>query len=187
MVVAGSGGSQPSSGATSHRKPPTVSALPARRRTKLVSDDEVAAALAAARLPEQVIEATPPIIEPEPEPEPESAPPAPMGGLFDGLDVPSEDALRPRDDIDLESDLTPSEREEFIRLLNHEMPIAERAAQLAKLARFTDQKRAAVGLRAIQEINAIAGVSGDAPRDTPPMFQLPEGTSVSVRIEKVLK
>jgi len=92
------------------------------------------------------------------------------------------------DDIPaLDSDLTQEEKLKFTALLNKAMPLAVRAQQLAKLAQFTDTKRAAVGLRAIQEINSLTGVSRDLPTEAAPMFQLPKGTSVSVTLQKVEK
>lgn len=75
-------------------------------------------------------------------------------------------------------------KQELTRLLNTEMKLEERVRLLAKLARSTDTKRAPVALRAIQEINALTGLSADKPADSTPMFALPEGTAVSVRIEK---
>ena len=112
------------------------------------------------------------------------------GGLFDGLDVPVETAiaLRPDDGIPaFDGDLAPSEKKLFIDLLNAAMPLKARAEQLVKLAQYTDTKRAPVGLRALQEINAITGLSGDQATETAPMFQLPPGTAVSIHMTKVIK
>jgi hypothetical protein len=109
--------------------------------------------------------------------------------LFEDLDEPDDAVmLRPDDGIPaLDSDLTPPEKMEFIRLLNTFMPLADRARQLVKLALYTDTKRAAVGLRAIQEINALTGMHKDVVGETAPMFQLPADTSVNISISKVIK
>lgn len=87
----------------------------------------------------------------------------------------------------LDSDLTPDEKSEFIKMLNAELPLVVRARQLAKLAQYTDTKRAAVALRAIQEINSVTGVSHDRPTESTPMFILPADAKVSVNVTKVLK
>ena len=83
--------------------------------------------------------------------------------------------------------LDDEERQRFARLLAERMPLSERVDQLISLARLTDTKRAPVGLRAIQEINAITGVHDSKPAETPPMFVFPEDTQVSVHVEKVIK
>ena len=147
-------------------------------------------------------EPPPPPPPPEPEldpddivyPEPIAAsPPTSEAGLFDDLD---DDATQmmvvtaplPLDDIPpLDTGLTLDEKQEFVRLLNTYLTVNERARQLAKLALFTDQKRAAVGLRALQEINALTGMNKDRPGDSAPMFVLPEGTRVSIVMKKVSK
>jgi isoaspartyl peptidase/L-asparaginase-like protein (Ntn-hydrolase superfamily) len=77
------------------------------------------------------------------------------------------------DAIDVAGDLDQEQREMFAELLRKNFSLEERAKQLVDLAKLTDTKRAAVGLRAIQEINAITGVH--------------DGTSVSVKVEKVIK
>ena len=139
--------------------------------------------------------ATMPISEPAPE-EDATVPVVPSAsesGLFDDLpdlpdppdDIP---AVRPDDGIPpLDTDLTVDEKQEFIKLLNAEIPIAIRAHQLAKLARMTGSKTAAVGLRALQEINSVCGLSSDKPTVAPSMFALPDGVSVSIKVEKVIK
>lgn len=102
-------------------------------------------------------------------------------------DIPALPVL-PDDGIPrLDSDLTPDEKQIFIRLLNEYMPLRERAIQLAKLANFTDQKRAAVGLRALQEINAICNITGDRPTEAAPMFVLPPDAKVQINVTKVEK
>jgi hypothetical protein len=119
----------------------------------------------------------------------ETVPASSVESLFD--DFPDDDepeaALAVRDILALDSDLTPDEKKLFVDLLNEHMPIKQRAIQLTKLAMFTDQKRAGVGLRALEEINKITGMSGDKPTLAPSMFALPEGTSVSVTVQKVVK
>jgi len=130
------------------------------------------------------------------EPEVVYMPPPPDSGLFDDLDDEAEAGMgvglapytRPDDGLaPLDTGLTPSEKAEFVKLLNSFLPLRERALQLAKLAMYTDTKRAAVGLRAIQEINAITGMSGDAPSEVTPMFALPADTRVNISMVKVVK
>ena len=116
--------------------------------------------------------------------------PATEAGLFDDLPDPVRDIpmVRPDDGIPpLDADLTVDEKQEFIRLLNTEIPIAVRAKQLAKLARMTGSKTAAVGLRALQEINSVCGLSSDKPREAGPMFVLPEGTKIAIAVQTVEK
>jgi hypothetical protein len=78
-------------------------------------------------------------------------------------------------------------RVKFAAILRQKMSLEERAEQLVELARLKDTKRAAVGLRAIQEINAITGVHDPKPQETPPMFVFPEDTQVAIHVEKVIK
>ena len=116
-------------------------------------------------------------------------PPKVGQGLWDENQVEEkvEVMVRPDDGLDTTEDLDEEQRAMFARLLRKKMSLEERAEQLISLAKLTDTKRAAVGLRAIQEINAITGIHDNKPQEAPPMFQLPEGTSVSVRVEKVVK
>ena len=135
-----------------------------------------------------------PSLPSEPEPQLEPLPVEPRGSLFEDLDDedvsmvvatvsdPIQDVIPP-----LDSDLTPDEKAEFIALLNKEMPIADRARQLGILARKTGQKTAAVGLRAVIEINQLTGLSKERATESAPMFMLPAGSSVSVSIVKVVK
>ena len=121
----------------------------------------------------------------------EVLPPAPAeDSLFEGLDLEPEQEimLRPNDGIPpLDGDLAPTEKKLFIDLLNRHMSLEARARQLVKLAQYTDTKRAPVGLRALQEINAITGISGEQATETAPMFQLPPDTRIDVRVTKVVK
>ena len=113
--------------------------------------------------------------------------PATEAGLFDDLPEPVGDIpmVRPDDGIPpLDTDLTVDEKQEFIKLLNSEIPIAVRAHQLAKLARMTGSKTAAVGLRALQEINSVCGLSSDKPREAGPMFVLPAGSKIAILVDK---
>jgi len=87
------------------------------------------------------------------------------------------DPLRP------DQDLSAEQRAEFAKLLQKEMPLKVRAKQLVKLAMFSDTKRAPVGLRAIQVINEITGVTDTASDEAPSMFNLPEGVSVEVKVK----
>lgn len=85
------------------------------------------------------------------------------------------------------SELSEDERKEFAKLLNEAIPLADRARLLVKLAHHTDTKRAPVALRAIQEINALTGVSADRPTDTMPVFVLASDQTVAVVAKKVEK
>ncbi len=96
--------------------------------------------------------------------------------------------MRPDDGVPaVDSGLTEDEKKRFIELLNKEMPLTERATQLGILARLRGSKTAAVGLRAIQEVNRITGLSSERPTETAPLFVLPEGTKVGIMIQKVSK
>ena len=138
----------------------------------------------------QKVVAPPPVVEvPLPE-EPEAV----KGGLFEDLDdddvvmtvAPSEAELAaPLPPLD--EGLTPDEKKEFISLINKELPLAVRAKQLGILARKTGQKTAAVGLRAIIEANEITGLRKDRATEATPMFALPPGTTVDIKIQKVVK
>lgn len=103
--------------------------------------------------------------------------------LFD--DEPPPVTLPPSQIIAVERDMTPDQRAQFESLLSEKMTLEERASQLVRLAHLKGSKTAAVGLRAIMEINRITRVSEPRPSEAPAMFQLPEGVSVSVNIEKV--
>jgi len=85
------------------------------------------------------------------------------------------------------TEIAEEERAQFAALLKQKMSLSERADQLVELARMNDTKRAPVGLRAIQEINAITGVHDPKPAETPAMFVFPDDTQVSIRVEKVVK
>lgn len=126
------------------------------------------------------------IFEPEVAPE---LPEEPEIGVF-GEDAPAPVALVPPvtqiDVPDIEG-LTEKDRKELADALRAELPVAVRAKLLARLAQFKDTKRAAVGLKAIQVINELTGVTEDRARETTPMFMLPEDAAVAVTIEKVEK
>jgi hypothetical protein len=112
--------------------------------------------------------------------------------LFEDFpDDEPEPALAPLPPIDdlpaIDSDLSADEKKLFIELLNKEIPLSVRAHQLGILARMRGSKTAAVGLRAIQEINKVTGISIDRATEAPPMFQLPADTKVSIAITKVVK
>jgi hypothetical protein len=113
----------------------------------------------------------------------------PVESLFD--DFPDDDEpeapLAVRDIPALDSDLTPDEKKVFVDLLNAEMPLADRAKQLGKLARMSGQKTAGVGLRALIEINSLTGLSSNTATEAPPMFSLPEGAKVAILVQKVEK
>lgn len=93
----------------------------------------------------------------------------------------------PRELVLADQDLTPDQRKMFQDLLNEKMSLEERADQLVALAHLRGSKTAAVGLRAIMEVNRITRVSGDGATEAPAMFALPPGTNVSVTVEKVEK
>lgn len=132
-------------------------------------------------------------LPPPPEPEVEELEPAPSESLFDDETFlpPLPDDIIPLPDDGLprqDSNLTPDEKQIFIKLLNQYMPLRERAIQLVKLANMSDTKRAPVGLRAIQEINAITRITGDrGPGEAPPMFVLPAEAKVQINVVKVDK
>jgi hypothetical protein len=84
-------------------------------------------------------------------------------------------------------DLDEEERQRFALILKSKMSLEERAEALVELARFNDTKRAPVGLRAIQEINAITGVHDPKPAEVAPMFVFPEDTRVAIAVQKVEK
>jgi len=123
---------------------------------------------------------------------PAVVPEEPRGSLFEDLDdedgvIASEPAAPMVELPVLDADLTPDEKEEFVKLLREEMPVKDRARQLGILARKTGQKTAAVGLRAIIEINELTGMRKERAAETAPMFQLPAGASVSITVQKVEK
>lgn len=126
-----------------------------------------------------------PVLSPE---EPAEEPESTNVSLFD--DGPTEDdiVLPPVEIIPpVDEGLTDDDRKIFIDLIKKFSTPEARARQLAKLAMFSDTKRAAVALRAIQEINALTGVSTDKPTEAPPMFALPKDSRVSISVTKVVK
>lgn len=124
--------------------------------------------------------------ETEPDPLQESLPAVvvpnlPSESLFDEPTVPPQVAV---DDIPHPDEgLTPAQKQEFVRLVRREMPLEERAKQLALLARLKGTKTAAVGLRAIMEMNRLDGFTDDAAADVPPMFAIPEGSNVAIAVK----
>lgn len=139
----------------------------------------------------KVVEAVPELVEPEAPVVALESSPTSETGLFDDdfPDLPDDiPVVRPDDGIPpLDSGLSPDEKQIFIKLLNTYMPLKQRAVQLVKLASYVDSKRAPVALRAIQEINVLCGLSSDKPTEAPTLFALPDGVSVSVKVEKVIK
>lgn len=136
----------------------------------------------------KVVEAVPELVEPEAPVVALESSPTSETGLFDDdfPDLPDDiPVVRPDDGIPpLDSGLSPDEKQIFIKLLNTYMPLKKRAVQLTKLAMLIDTKRAPVGLRAIQEINAICGLSSDKPREAGPMFVLPANSKIAVLVNK---
>lgn len=111
----------------------------------------------------------------------------PVEPIVDPEEVLFEEEPVVQDIPPLDVDLTDDQKKEFIKLLDEALPVSERAVQLAKLARFTDQKRAAVALRAILEINTITGLTGNKATEAAPMFILPEGIKIGESSDKVEK
>lgn len=105
------------------------------------------------------------------------------------LGVPDEDdvVLAPVKAVTIPEDASDDLRLELAKILNAEIGLKERAKLLVKIAHMTDTKRAPVALRALQEINLLTGISKDRPTDSAPMFQLPEGVAVSIKVEKPVK
>ena len=87
----------------------------------------------------------------------------------------------------VDGDLTPDQKKIFIDLVHKEMPLTERAHQLATLARFTDTKRAPVALRAIIEMNILDGLKDERTDEEKAMFVLPSDSNVAVLVKKVEK
>lgn len=108
--------------------------------------------------------------------------------VLEGAPEPIAEVIsRPPDGISVSKDLDEEQREMFAQILKSKMTLEERANALVALAKMTDTKRAPVGLRAIQEINAITGVHKDKPNESQSMFVFPEDTTVSIHVEKVYK
>jgi len=101
--------------------------------------------------------------------------------LFEDAPVP-ETALAPVTPVSI-ADYADDERKEFVKLLREKQSAEERAERLIELTGYTDERRAGVALRAIQEINSLMGISVDKPTETAPLFVLPADTSVSVTVE----
>jgi len=116
----------------------------------------------------------------------------PDESIFEDLDSPTEDdiILPVAQELEvppMDEGLTEDDKKVFIDLIKQFSTPEARAKQLAKLATFSDTKRAAVALRAIQEINAITGVTGDKATEAAPMFALPKDSKVNIQITKVVK
>ena len=109
----------------------------------------------------------------------EADPYRPEADLFDeSPDMP--DVHVPRPDADLDE----AQKAEFVKLLKSKMTLEERADQLVSLAHMTSSKTAAIGLRAIQVINEITGVTKEEATEAPSMFNLPEGAEISIEVEE---
>jgi hypothetical protein len=125
------------------------------------------------------------VAEPEIDPIPQDLPAVVVSDLQGApfFDEPAVPATVQDDVPSPDEGLTPAQKLEFVRLVRQEMPLTERAKQLAVLARMRGSKTAAVGLRAIQEMNKLDGFTDDASMEVPPMFQLPEGSHVAIGIK----
>ena len=99
-------------------------------------------------------------------------------------DVPAapEPRATPDDIVKPDSDLDAQQKAEFARLLREGLGLEERAKRLINLTKFVDSKRAPVALRAIQEINAITGITADAPEEGSPLFVLNDGAEIAVAV-----
>ena len=82
----------------------------------------------------------------------------------------------------LTAGLSDEEKKEFASLLAQKLSLGETADLLVGLAHKKCTKTAAVGLRAIQEINKIRGISKDDREDAGSMFVLPPGTAVAIKV-----
>lgn len=79
--------------------------------------------------------------------------------------------------------LTEEQKKEFAAILNEKLDIRARADLLVKLAKRNDTKTAAVGLRAIQIINELTGVTAETAVEAPPMFKMPDSaTEPSIKV-----
>jgi hypothetical protein len=87
------------------------------------------------------------------------------------------------DESPLTAGLSDEEKKEFSKLLVQKLPLDEMANLLVGLAKKKCTKTAAVGLRAIQEINKIRGISKDDREETSNMFVLPPNTKVAIMTE----
>lgn len=126
--------------------------------------------------------------------EPEIVSESPFEDDFEGVEAASDGLFEPDEPstvlpVAVPLPLVAGEAEETARkelagLLNKLVPLKERAELLDRLAHKLDTKRAPVALRAIQEINALCGITTQAPTSAPPMFQLPPGTEVSVKVDR---
>lgn len=107
--------------------------------------------------------------------------------LFEDLDPNPAQIVRSDGLPALDVDLTPDQKREFLDLIHKEMSLAERAKQLATLARFTDTKRAPVALRALMEMNLLDGMRENKPTEATPLFSLPADAKMAVLVQKVEK
>lgn len=149
---------------------------------------------------EPTVQPATPSISNESAPELDAAPESPAEEeLFEGLDDVPQTTLAlfdapapptvapPAPETIADADLEDEAKRELARLLSAGFPLEERARLLVKLAHHTDTKRAPVALRAIQEVNSLTGITRERPVDTMPMFQLPNGAEIEIRVEKAIK
>ena len=124
-------------------------------------------------------------------PEPDDTPDNSVfeGSLFEGLDLPESGtnlpATRPNDGLPaLDSDLTEDQKREFVGLLNKKFSLEDRADCLVRLAKMHGTKTAAVGLRAIQEVNSVCGIKDVKPNESTSMFALPDDVKMAILVQK---
>jgi len=105
-----------------------------------------------------------------------------MESYFEVPDGPAKSAT-PDDIVKPDSDLDSAQKAQFAELLRTGLDLKTRAARLINLTKFTDSKRAPVALRAIQEINAITGITAEAPDEGQPLFMVVGGDDLAVAIK----
>jgi len=111
------------------------------------------------------------------------------GSLFEGLDLPESGtnlpATRSNDGLPaLDSDLTEDQKREFVGLLNEKFSLKDRAECLIRLAKMHGTKTAAVGLRAIQEVNTVCGIKDVKPNEATSMFALPDDVKMAILVQR---
>ena len=116
---------------------------------------------------------------------------APEEKLFEDFDDacgPSEAVVVREDGLPaVDAAMTPDQKKAFVEMIRKEMPLEERARRLADLARLHGTKTAAVGLRAIIEMNLLDDMRKEQPSEDKPMFVVPDDSKVAILVQKVEK